>query len=138
MLQNYGHEGSSSSLEMSLPRRVDLFCTGCGSSCWIFMGCGSSVTSFCIWTGCGAPFCICPRGMGPGKCLWGKRQFHTNTFPCAVHTWYFLWGPMNVTSPYVSHNFVFVFYIVTCVPTVMSGSLLAVKLYLATAASCDC
>ena len=75
--------------------------------------------------------------MDPGTRLRRKRRFRINVFPLAVRTWYCLWGPMDVTSPYVSHDPVLVFCTATFVPTVMSGRLLAVKLYLAAAASCD-
>ena len=122
----------------SLPWRVDFLCTGCGSSCWICMDCGASVTSFSLWTGCGAWFCICPVSMDPGTCLWRKRKFCINIFPLAVQTCYCLWGNIKVTSPYVSHDLVLVFCTPTRIPTVMSGRLLGVKLYLAAAASCDC
>ena len=99
MLQSYSHEGSSSSLEMGLPWRANFLCTGCGSLYWICMGCGSSVTSLCLWTGCGASFCIWSVGMDPGTRLLRKQQFHTNIFPFAICTRYCPWGPMmNATS----------------------------------------
>ena len=76
--------------------------------------------------------------MDPGTHLRRKKRFHINIFPFAVCTWYCLRGPMNVASPYVSHDPVIVFCTAMFVPTVMSGRLLAMKLYLAAAASCDC
>ena len=42
-------------------------------------------------------------------------------FPFVVHTWYCLWGPMNVSSLNVSHHLVLAFCTALCVPMVMTG-----------------
>ena len=63
----------------------------------------------------------------------------SNIFPVSVETFYSLWGLIGVIIPYVSHNIIFVlaFWMATCVPTVMSGRLQAVKLYFLSVASFD-
>ena len=93
--------------------------------------------SFCIWTGCWVSLCILSGGRKPRTHLQRKQQFCTNIFRLDVWTWYFPWGPINVTI-LVFQDLNLVFYMAICVPTVMACRLLAVKLYLAATANCNC
>ena len=86
--------------------------------------------SVAIWIGCRPLLFISPGGRDLRTHL-----LHTKIFLFVVWTWHCLWGPMNVTIPYVSHNLVLVFWTAMCVLTVAGCEIVSCYCCLLT---CDC